>query len=675
MSAIRRGGSALVASAAAGGVGLTVAALIVAAPLPPGWRLDPPLVPDHAAGLMFPLVGAYLVARRPRLVIGWLMLVGGLLCAVNVFSSAQVSAHASAGDMDTAGWFRIIGTMAWALGGSTLAVLLPLYSPDGRLPSRRWRPVLVFTVAVTLIEAARAAVRPTPSAMGYPFPRIIPNPIALEALAPYNHAVQTFTKAGTTAAVVCALLALGLRFARGDATIRRQIAWPLATFAGYVAFLIAGEGFWLAGSLWTGLVPVAMAFSVLRYRLYGIETVVSRAVVATGLVVVVSAVYFGVAALAGMFVTGYDAVAGPVAALVTGALFRPVLTRLRRLMDLLLYGRHGDPRELARRLVSEIGASDPRGALAAVTTSVREALGVTGVTVDLGGAGTAEAGETGPAPRQVPLVWHGEPVGRMLLGPPGPRRFAAAYNERLIAAVTPYVADVAHAVIMAADLERSRERILTAREEERRRLRRDLHDGLGQALAGMSMSITLARASLRGSPESADRLLGELRTGMDTVSQEIRELVYGLRPPSLDDLGLTGAVRALAAETGLAATVTAEDLPTGLPAAVEVAAYRIVQEALTNVRKHAGTSTAAVTLRHCERRGALVVTVGDDGGGLRAGLRPGVGFSSMRERAAELGGTCSITSPPGGGTLVSAVLPLPGGETAMEGPHRRGDRR
>lgn len=222
----------------------------------------------------------------------------------------------------------------------------------------------------------------------------------------------------------------------------------------------------------------------------------------------------------------------------------------------------------------------------------------------------------------------------------------------------PYVADVVHAVRMTADLQHSRERILTAREEERRRLRRDLHDGLGHALTDMAMAINMARISLRTAPDSADRLLAELRDGMDTVSEEIRELVYGLRPPTLDELGLAGAVRALVQEGTPQVAVETEGNLSDLPAAAEVAAYRIAQEGLTNVRKHAKASSAVISLRLGE---ALVVRVQDDGHGLPTGPRSGVGMLSMRERAAELGGTCVIGAAPGGGTVVEAVLPIAAG--------------
>ncbi|MEV4080730.1 sensor histidine kinase, partial [Nonomuraea fuscirosea] len=247
---------------------------------------------------------------------------------------------------------------------------------------------------------------------------------------------------------------------------------------------------------------------------------------------------------------------------------------------------------------------------------------------------------------------------RLLVGPPGPRRFPAAHNERVLATLTPYAADVAHAVRMAADLQRSRERILTAREEERRRLRRDLHDGLGQTLSAMAMTINMARLSLKSSPEAADELLRELHTGMGAVTSDIRELVYGLRPPALDDLGLAGAIRDLAgrSSSGVEAEVEIGGDLSDLPAAVEVAVYRIVQEALTNIRRHAGASRATIAVHREE--GVLRMLIGDDGRGLPESHRAGVGLGSMRERAAELGGICVVTGEPGAGTRVEVALPL-----------------
>ncbi|MBG0829292.1 sensor histidine kinase [Planomonospora sp. ID67723] len=640
---------------------LTAASLVLGLRLPPGWVPEVPALPDHAAGLAFPLAGVFLLVNRAPAITGWLMCAGGLGCAVRVFCRALMLSCASAGDLTAAGYLTWVTAAGLHVGALLLAVLLPLYSPDGRLPSARWRPIVVAASAVAVAQTALVVIRPTPPPEGYPWPRVIPNPLAVEVLAPSSYSAVHMTLFTVIVLfVVTAMASQVVRFRRADAAGRRQVAWPLSAFAGYIVFLVAGAELWLPAAIWTGLIPVTLVFAALRYRLYGIDTVISRAFVAAGLLAAVSVVYFGAGTLAGLVLSGYDRVGGLVAALAAGVFFQPLRDRLRRLVDRLMYGTHGDPALLAARLAREVGEAEPAGALAAVAAAIRDGLGVTGVAVEVDdpGARRVELGRLGPGPRVVRLVWHGEPVGRLLLGAPGPRRFAAAYNDRLIAVVAPYVADVVHAIRMTADLQRSRERILTAREEERRRLRRDLHDGLGHALADMAMSINMARISLRTAPASADRLLLGLRAGMDSVSQEIRELVYGLRPPTLDELGLAGAVRALAAEGGLPVAVEASGDLSDLPAAAEVAAYRIAQEALTNVRKHAGARSATVALRREDS--SLTVRVTDDGRGLPAGARSGIGLISMRERATELGGTCAVGPVPGGGTAVEAVLPLGG---------------
>ncbi|MDP9861627.1 MULTISPECIES: sensor histidine kinase [Streptosporangium] len=650
----------LIIVVAATAVALTVIGFVITLRLPPGWFPDMLLTPDLAGGLTFPLVGAFLLAHRSRPATAWLMCVGGLGCAINIFATGMMLRSGAEGALAAAGYYRYAAGIGWIMGGMLLASLLPLYSPDGRLPSRRWRPLVVLAGALMVVESARMIVRPTPPLDDYPLPRVIPNPLAVEALTPYGRQPQQLLMVLIMGVAILSLLSLMLRFRRADPVLRRQIAWPLSAFALYIVFMLLGEDWAPAATVATGLIPVAIAFSVLRYRLYGIDTVISRAFVAAGLITAISAVYFGVGAVTGLALSGYDRVGGLAAALFAGVVFHPLRHLLRRWVDRLMYGTHGDPRALAARLAQEAGETEPANALAAVAAVVRDGLSVTGVVVEVDGVGgrRVEVGLLGPAPRAVPLVWHGEPVGRLLLGSPGPRRFAAAHNDRLIAVVTPYVADVVHAVRMTADLQRSRERILTAREEERRRLRRDLHDGLGHALTDMAMSINMAKISLRTAPASADRLLSELRSGMDAVGQEIRELVYGLRPPTLDELGLAGAVRALAVEGEPRVAVETEGDLSDLPAAAEVAAYRIAQEGLTNIRKHAGARSAVVSLRRGE---SLVVRVQDDGHGLPAGPRSGVGLLSMRERAAELGGTCVIGAAPGGGTVVEAVLPIPAG--------------
>jgi signal transduction histidine kinase len=219
-------------------------------------------------------------------------------------------------------------------------------------------------------------------------------------------------------------------------------------------------------------------------------------------------------------------------------------------------------------------------------------------------------------------------------------------------------------VRLTTDLRRSRERLVTALEEERRRLQRDLHDGLGPTLAGALMKMEAARSRLDRSPGEAASLLGELASDTRRTIEEVRRLTYDLRPPALDQLGLVGALRERAAEFSEARADGLEigiEVPADLPpltAAVEVAAYRIGLEALTNVARHSGARRS--TLRLAVADGALEVEVTDDGCGIDANGHAGVGHRSMRERAEELGGGLEIGQSGTAGTRVHARLPLRG---------------
>jgi signal transduction histidine kinase len=216
--------------------------------------------------------------------------------------------------------------------------------------------------------------------------------------------------------------------------------------------------------------------------------------------------------------------------------------------------------------------------------------------------------------------------------------------------------------LMAEELARSREALVAAREEERRRLRRDLHDELGPTLASVAMRLEAAGEMIDRDPRQAQAMLSGLRDEVANAVAEIRRVVYELRPPQLDELGLVGAIEERAARLAehdgarLRVRIEAPAELAPLPAGVEVAAYRIVQEALSNAARHSGGSACTVRLG---ADGALDLEVRDDGMGVDEERRSGVGLASMRERAAELGGTCTVERAAGGGTVVRARLPLP----------------
>jgi signal transduction histidine kinase len=296
-------------------------------------------------------------------------------------------------------------------------------------------------------------------------------------------------------------------------------------------------------------------------------------------------------------------------------------------------------------------------------SAVREALRLPYAAIALGDdEAPVASGEPVRATEELPLLHHGAPVGTLVLGVrPGESGFSPA-DRRLLGDLARQAGVAVSTVRLTADLQRSRERLVTAREEERRRLRRDLHDGLGAQLAGLTVQAGVLRSMIGRDPAAADELAAELRAELRTAIADIRRLVHDLRPPALDELGLAGALQRLAEQIGADGTalrveVRAEHLPP-LPAAVEVAAYRIVQEALTNVVRHAGPATARVAVRHSP--GQVAVEVVDDGRGAAPGDQGhgGHGIAGMRERAALYGGTLEAGPLPGGGFRVAATLPV-----------------
>jgi signal transduction histidine kinase len=329
-----------------------------------------------------------------------------------------------------------------------------------------------------------------------------------------------------------------------------------------------------------------------------------------------------------------------------------------------MYGERDQPYAVVSRLGRRLeGAIALESVLPTIVETVAHSLKLPSVAIALGGPGAetiaASWGEPSSRSLRFPLLYRGEAVGTLLLAPrPGETALSDA-DRRVLDDLARQAGVAVHSVRLTTELQQARERLVAAREEERRRLRRDLHDGLGPQLGSQTLTLSAVRTLLRSDPGAAEALLDQAMTHAQQAIADIRRVVYDLRPPALDDLGLAGALRETAAQdsqNGLRITVDAPEPLPPLPAAVEVACYRIAQEALTNVVRHAHARNCAVRL---SVDNGLMIEVRDDGVGLPTVSRPGVGTVSMRERATELGGSCEIDTVPGGGTRVLARLPLP----------------
>ncbi len=472
-----------------------------------------------------------------------------------------------------------------------------------------------------------------------------------------------------------------------DVTQRQQTKWVLFGFAiGVSTILIVGlstvvfpqlnapdSRFWLLEGTWVALlftsIPLAIGIALLRYRLWDIDPIINRTLVYGALTVGVVGIYILVVGYLGaVFRTQNNLLVSLLATGLVAVLFAPLRERLQRAVNRLMYGERDDPYAVVSRLGQRLEAAlAPDAVLPTIIETIREALKLPYAAIALMENGSAapriatSIGEPVLKPLRLPLTYQGEPVGELLLGPRAPGETFGPADRRLLEGLARQAGVAAYAVRLTADLQRSRVRLVAAREEERRRLRRDLHDGLGSQLAGLNVQAGTLRRLILHDPAAAEELVVELREELRGAIADIRRLVYDLRPPALDDLGLVAALHQLAERYDaegeqLRVLVKApEDLP-HLPAAVEVAIYRIAQEALTNVVRHAQAKTCVVRLAVKED---VALDIVDDGVGIPAERTAGVGLSSMYERAAELGGRCVVEPAIKGGTQVLVRLPLP----------------
>jgi len=599
--------------------------------------------------------GALLAWHRPYHPVGWLLLGCGLAQgATGVAAPLMIvgSDRRWPADASTAAATVFTWAWPWSMGlGFFLALLL---FPDGRLPSRRWRPVAVAVAATGLGFVVLIGGDPSSSDLGS---RVFPH---WGALSGYHRLDALWTVVGilNVGCLLVTLASLAVRYRRGTEVVRRQLLWLLLALVAVVVLavpvVVLHTGSQLILLVFV-LVPAAIVVSILRYNLLDIRLVVSRTLAWATLTAALGAGYVLAVSMLGL-VLARTASAVVATALVALAA-HPLRLRLRRALDRVFYGDRNDPLRVLSRLGSHIAGADELTDLAAV---VAESLRLPFAAIRSAGRELAAVGTVPAALHAVPLARGSEPIGELVVGVrPGSRRLSAADREMLALLAGP-VAMAVQATLLAEELQAARTRVVTAREEERRRLRRDLHDGLGSVLSGIGFKADAARNYIRARPDEAVELLTQLRAESAAALTDVRRLVYGLRPPVLDDSGLVGALQRhaerLASPGGDALTVTV-DAPSvlpPLPAAVEVAAYRIAAEALTNVARHAHATSVTLIVRVGE---LLTVTVLDDGAPQAEAWTPGVGIVGMRERAAELGGSLREGPGPSGGE-VCLTLPL-----------------
>jgi two-component system, NarL family, sensor kinase len=610
--------------------------------------------------LSVPLVGAGIARGEPRNPVGWIVLASG--CFLPLAAAAYLYARAAfelGADLPAASWAGWLDGWPWVPAVAVIPIVGLLLFPNGRLPSRRWRPVLVAGVAVLAVISVSLLFGAT--LLDFPDRA---NPTALPGTTG-----SIVGRLVTCVALIAPLSTAGawsIHIRRRTTLVQREaLALRLVEPA---AWLIA-VSWWLAiaitlmtGDSVNALPAQAFALIVLaatawvairRYRLLDTRLAISRVLIYGSLSACVIAVYVAVAA--GVEAVASDVVGVPLAVLAAVLVALPLRDVLARGANHLVYGYRDDPYRTLVRLGQRLeGAAMPADVLPAVGRTVRDALRIPHVNIEIRDS-TTTVGEPGGSPRETfPLVFAGETIGVLTAEQREPGIPFTPSERTLLKGVSQQVAAAGHAVSLTQDLLRSRERLVAATEEERRRLRRDLHDGLGPALAGVVLGLQRARRHVDVDPASAREQLDELTVQTQQAIAEVRRLVYDLRPPALDELGLVGALTEQARALG-PFMVVGPDRPLQLPAAVEVAAYRIALEAMTNTARHAAATEATVRV---SLDGALHLEISDNGTGLPVAYRAGVGIRSMRDRATELGGHVSIEPGTTAGTLVRATIPL-----------------
>ena len=680
-----------------------------------------------AAVVVYAGVGGLIASRRPGNAIGWLLSLLGLALATSMFLE-QYGLYGLATAPGSLPAVRDVTALGQAAQMLTVAplILLVLLFPDGRLPSRRWRPALWGAIEVAVVGGFGQLLQRGLSVSGsltnalQPAHVAYPNPLGVF---PRHGVYSALIGATFVIAVVTTVAAIASVFVRrrgASAELRQQLAWlgyvGLLTLGGLLVLAIGsavthggGESvlstlvFALAFGIPIFGVPVACAVAVLKYRLYDLDVVVRRTVIAAAVAAVFTAIYVLVVIVVGALTgrPGNSTLTFIAAALAAVAL-QPVRSGAGRLADRLVYGKRATPYEvlsefaermaggystdevlpsMARMLVAATGAERAEVWLRAAGTDRLEAAwpapvaGLPPAVAEFPGspavAGNGSTARHAPAGNGSAAIPHegtgsdgrthtfqvehrGERLGALRLTT-SPREPLTPAGDRLVRDVAAQAGLVLRNVALIEDLRASRQRLVVAGDEARRRLERNLHDGAQQQLVALRITLGLARELVRSAPGEADDVLAQTEQEAAAALEELRDLARGIYPPLLADLGLCAALEAQARKAALPVSVQAAGL--GRYAQdVEAAVYFCVLEALQNAAKYAQASTARVDLR--QDGGTLVCTVTDDGVGFDpAATAMGSGVQGMSDRLAALGGSVDVRSARGAGTTVTGRIP------------------
>ena len=646
-----------------------------------------------------PIIGALLAIRRPTNALGWINLWAGVAIGASLLGaiggSLLTNSHQAFG--------RYVLLLSAIFNTSTspaLGVLLVilLIFPDGRLPSRRWRWVMRTLLAVMAFGLVISVVNPTPGYLGLNGGTDV-SPLAIRGAADVVNAMAIPYNIALYAIGVAAVASVFMRLRGADSERRHQIRW--VAYAGGVSFTIyaltsltpntpsgALVALLLLGVVIAGVaVPAAIGIAVLKYRLYDIDIVISRTLVYGALAVFITAVYVGIAVGIGAAIGGGgkpNLGLSIVATAIVAVGFQPVRERVQRIANRLVYGTRATPYEVlsqfSERVAESVAVDDVLPRMARVLAegtgaqradvwlrtgdSLRSAASWPRDALPLDPVALSNESFAVPATvgRMVPVRQQAELLGALSVIKRAGEQLTPM-EEKLLDDLAHQAGLVLKNVGLAADLQMrldelraSRQRLVGAQDEERRRLERNLHDGAQQHLVALKVKLGLAEMLLDRDPVKAQTTLVQLKTDADEALETLRDLARGIYPPLLADKGLTAALESQARKAAVAVTVHGDGIGR-YSQEVEAAVYFSVLEAMQNVQKYAGASRVVIRLR--EEPDRLTFAVEDDGRGFDiATVSRGSGLTNMEDRLDALGGALRVASSGGKGTSLQGWLAI-----------------
>jgi len=629
--------------------------------------------------LIFPIMGFLVVLRRPRTTLGWLMIVMGILVGLPLESYGAYALTVEGG--------APLGTVALALSGPTWIPFIAgsgyllLLFPDGHLPSPRWR-WFAWGCGVGLAVLALLIVFGPGTFEDAGFPDVR-NPLGIDALEP-------ITSVGYALAVFAPIVVLGgalgvvLRVRRAtDDVVRHQLRW-LAYAAALIAVLFvpgfvfseSGWALWLqtASVLSFALIPISIGIAIMRYRLYDIDIVIRKTLAFGLLAAFIALVYAGVVVGVGAFVgSRAGGVLSAAAAAIVAVAFQPVARRASRLADRVVYGERATPYEVLAQFVDQLSETySTEDVLPRTARVLAEGVGaerarvwlVVGEDLRQVAVWPTDAASGAPDDFTAEVRHQGDRLGALSVAMPANDPMNPA-KESLVQDLAAQAGLVLRNVRLTellrarlADLQAAQKRLVTAQDQERRRLERNIHDGAQQQLVAFTVKLRLAEGLIARDPAKATDMLSQLRDDTQTALEDLRDLARGIYPPLLADKGLAAALEAQARKSPVPVAVEWDGLGR-FPQEVEAAVYFSCLEALQNVAKYAGASRATVSLRHLD--GSLTFSVSDDGDGFDPGETGyGTGLQGIADRLGALDGDLEVRSHPGTGTTVTGRVPVEG---------------